>query len=115
MRTCPHCQGKLAAQGRTRLEITDGGVLELLVFCCTGPSCSWYSFERPAVDSRTIPAHECCREGCRNPTEDSYSLCSHHEQARRQCICRPGDPCDWHAITCVVCYPRCQGHPVEET
>lgn len=29
------------------------------------------------------------------------------------CICCTGDPCDYHAATCVVCYPRCQGHPSE--
>jgi hypothetical protein len=28
------------------------------------------------------------------------------------CICEPGDPCDYHAATCVVCPPgRCTGHP----
>lgn len=27
------------------------------------------------------------------------------------CICTAGDPCDYHAATCVVCPVRCKGHP----
>lgn len=27
------------------------------------------------------------------------------------CICTTGDPCDYHAVTCITCHPKCQGHP----
>lgn len=27
------------------------------------------------------------------------------------CICKPNDPCDYHLATCIVCSPRCVGHP----
>lgn len=27
------------------------------------------------------------------------------------CICLTGDPCDYHAATCITCHPKCQGHP----
>lgn len=27
------------------------------------------------------------------------------------CICCTGDPCDYHAATCITCRPKCQGHP----
>lgn len=29
----------------------------------------------------------------------------------KPCICVAGDPCDYHAATCITCYPKCQGHP----
>jgi hypothetical protein len=29
----------------------------------------------------------------------------------KECICIPGDPCDYHAATCIICFPICQGHP----
>jgi len=27
------------------------------------------------------------------------------------CDCQPNDPCDYHIATCIVCSPRCVGHP----
>lgn len=33
----------------------------------------------------------------------------------KSCICEPGDPCDYHAATCVVCLNgKCQGHPPKD-
>lgn len=30
----------------------------------------------------------------------------------RYCICEPGNPCDYHAVTCIICPSgHCQGHP----
>lgn len=29
------------------------------------------------------------------------------------CVCTEGDPCDYHAATCITCTPRCTGHPAE--
>lgn len=34
------------------------------------------------------------------------------ETAMPSCICRPNDPCDYHAATCTTCGPSgCSGHP----
>lgn len=30
---------------------------------------------------------------------------------RVECICTVGDPCDYHAATCIVCKGGCKGHP----
>jgi hypothetical protein len=27
------------------------------------------------------------------------------------CICTKGDPCDYHAATCLNCVGGCKGHP----
>ena len=32
-------------------------------------------------------------------------------KAKKPCICKVGDPCDYHAATCITCHPRCGGHP----
>jgi len=37
------------------------------------------------------------------------------QPVKKGCICCAGDPCDYHAATCVVCHPKCQGHPEENT
>ena len=29
------------------------------------------------------------------------------------CICTKGDPCDYHAATCLNCVGGCKGHPPE--
>ena len=34
---------------------------------------------------------------------------------RKFCVCEHGEPCDYHAATCKVCYPRCKGHPERNT
>jgi len=31
----------------------------------------------------------------------------------RSCACSVGSPCDWHAVSCVVCVGGCKGHPQE--
>ena len=33
--------------------------------------------------------------------------------AEKGCICTAGDPCDYHAATCITCIGGCQGHPVK--
>lgn len=31
----------------------------------------------------------------------------------KTCVCEMGNPCLYHAATCITCGPRCQGHPGE--
>lgn len=38
--------------------------------------------------------------------------CTQCRAALKLCICEPGDPCDYHAATCVTCTGGCSGHPV---
>ena len=30
---------------------------------------------------------------------------------KERCLCAQGDPCDYHAATCITCNGRCSGHP----
>lgn len=27
------------------------------------------------------------------------------------CVCEKDKACEYHQLTCLVCYPRCKGHP----
>lgn len=38
-------------------------------------------------------------------------LKSRESDLKASCICTPGDPCDYHAATCVTCPNGCVGHP----
>lgn len=42
-----------------------------------------------------------------------YDQCYKHYHSKLSgCCCTPGDPCDYHAATCVVCVGKCKGHPL---
>ena len=30
----------------------------------------------------------------------------------KSCICLPNDPSDYHLATCIICFPKCKGHPI---
>lgn len=44
--------------------------------------------------------------------KEAHEAAERKERAMKGCICTAGDPCDYHAATCVTCIGGCQGHPV---